>query len=50
VSFAEGELIVEVADPAWQRQLATFDSRYLAGFADLLGPVVGKIKFVKRSN
>ena len=37
VSFAEGELTVEVADPAWQRQLATFDSRYLAGFADLLG-------------
>ena len=50
VRFAEGELIVEVPDPAWQRQLATFDSRYLAGFAELLGPVVGKIKFVKKQS
>jgi hypothetical protein len=48
VAFAEGKLTVEVADPAWRRQLASFDSRYLAGFADLLGPMVREIRFVKR--
>jgi hypothetical protein len=47
VSFAGGELTVEVADSAWRRQLASFDSRYVAGFAELLGPVVGKIRFVR---
>ena len=50
VAFAEGELTVEVADPAWRSQLASFGSRYVAGFADLLGPVVGKIRFVKKQS
>jgi hypothetical protein len=50
VAFAGRELTVEVADPAWRRQLASFDFRYVAGFAELLGPVVGKIRFVKKQS
>jgi hypothetical protein len=50
VAFTEGELTVEVVDPAWRRQLVSFASRYLAGFADLLGPVVREIRFVKKQS
>lgn len=50
VAFAKGELTVEVADPAWRRQLTSFDSRYVAGFTDLLGPVVREIRFVKKQS
>jgi hypothetical protein len=50
VAFTQGELAVEVADPAWRRQLGGFASRYVAGFADLLGPVVKEIKFVKKQS
>jgi hypothetical protein len=50
VAFAKGELTVEVVDPAWRRQLASFASKYVAGFADLLGPVVQEIRFVKKQS
>lgn len=45
VAFAEGKLTVEVADAAWRSQLASFAPRYVAGFAELLGPVVKEVRF-----
>jgi len=47
VAFAEGNLTVEVPDPAWRSHLAAFAARYVAGYDDLLGPVVREIRFVK---
>jgi predicted nucleic acid-binding Zn ribbon protein len=49
VSFASGSLTVEVPDPAWRAQLASFAPRYVNGFAELIGPVVREVKFVKHS-
>lgn len=47
--FAEGVLLVEVPDPTWREQLVSFAPRYVSGFAELLGPVVREVKFVKHS-
>jgi predicted nucleic acid-binding Zn ribbon protein len=47
--FADGSLTVEVPDAAWRSQLKSFVPRYLSGFAELLGPVVREVKFVKHS-
>jgi len=45
--FAEGRLTVEVPDAVWRAQLAAFTPRYLSGLAELIGPVVREIRFVK---
>lgn len=45
VSFAEGRLSVEVSDSSWRTQLISFAPRYVAGFAELLGPVVKEVRF-----
>jgi hypothetical protein len=45
-AFTQGTLIVEVTDPAWRAQLTAFARRYVAGYAELLGPVVQELKFV----
>jgi hypothetical protein len=45
VAFAEGALTVEVPDATWRAQLMRFIPRYLAGFAELLGPVVREVRF-----
>lgn len=47
LAFAEGRLTVEVPDAAWRTQLAAFTPRYLSGLAELIGPVVREIRFVK---
>jgi predicted nucleic acid-binding Zn ribbon protein len=49
VSLAEGTLTVEVPDAAWRAQLAAFRSQYVKGYAELMGPVVKEVKFVKQS-
>jgi predicted nucleic acid-binding Zn ribbon protein len=48
-AFAEGSLTVEVPDATWRAQLNSFVPRYLSSFAELLGPVVRNVKFVKQS-
>ena len=45
VGFAEGKLTVNVTDPAWRAQLASFEQRYISEFAGLLGPLVQQIDF-----
>lgn len=47
VGLAEGSLTVEVSDPAWRAQLASFARRYVSGYAELMGPVVREVKFVR---
>jgi Dna[CI] antecedent, DciA len=47
VSFADGRLTVEVPDATWRFQLASFGPRYVNSFAELIGPVVKEVKFVK---
>ena len=47
--FTEGSLTVEVPDATWRAQLKNFTPRYLSGFAELLGPVVREVKFVRQS-
>jgi len=47
VSFMDGRLTVEVPDAAWRSQLAAFAPKYVGSFTELLGPVVGEVKFVK---
>jgi hypothetical protein len=47
--FTEGRLTVEVPDAAWIEQLISFLPSYLRGFAQLLGPVVQEIRFVKQT-
>ena len=47
--FVEGSLTVEVPDATWRAQLKSFTPRYLSSFAELLGPVVREVKFVKQS-
>lgn len=44
-SFAEGKLTVNVTDPAWRAQLASFEQRYISEFGALLGPLVKEVKF-----
>jgi len=45
VSFHEGNLIVEVPDPVWRKQLQSFTARYVSGYEGLLGPVVRNVQF-----
>ena len=45
LEFHEGRLIVEVPDQTWQRQLSAFTPRYIAGFEEIIGPVVKKVEF-----
>lgn len=47
LAFTEGRLTVEVPDAAWRTQLAAFTPGYLNGLAELIGPVVREIRFVK---
>jgi hypothetical protein len=47
--FADGSLTVEVPDATWRAQLNSFVPRYLSSFAELLGPVVRNVRFVKQS-
>jgi Dna[CI] antecedent, DciA len=47
VSFTEGHLTVEVPDATWRAQLAAFAPRYVSGFAELIGPVVREVRFVR---
>jgi predicted nucleic acid-binding Zn ribbon protein len=49
VSLAEGSLTIEVPDAAWRAQLRSFSSRYVSSYAELMGPVVREVKFVKQS-
>lgn len=44
-AFADGNLTVEVSDSSWRTQLMSFAPRYVAGFAELLGPVVKEVRF-----
>jgi predicted nucleic acid-binding Zn ribbon protein len=46
VSFVDGRFSVEVPDAAWRTQLISFAPRYVAAFAELLGPVVQEVRFV----
>src|SRR5947207_152673 len=45
LKFSEGRLTVEVPDATWQGHLGVFTPRYLAGFEELMGPVVKEVKF-----
>ena|SRR5215510_4342498 len=45
VAFNNGDLIVEVPDPVWRRQLQSFAARYVSGYEGLLGPVVRTVQF-----
>ena len=47
VAFAEGSLSVEVSDANWRTQLIGFAPKYVAVFAELLGPLVREVIFVK---
>jgi hypothetical protein len=49
VSFADGNLVVEVADATWRNQLQSFDPRYISGYQELLGPLVRSVEFRKQS-
>jgi predicted nucleic acid-binding Zn ribbon protein len=45
VGLAEGRLTIEVPDAGWRTQLATFSSRYVKSYAELMGPVVKEVRF-----
>src|SRR4051794_37521836 len=45
VSFSDGNLVVEVADAAWRKQLQSFAPRYVSGYEGLLGPLVKSVDF-----
>jgi hypothetical protein len=45
LSFANGNLIVEVQDTTWRNQLQSFTSRYINGYEGLLGKVVQSVQF-----
>src|SRR5262249_16682566 len=45
VAFHEGNLIVEVPDPVWRKQLQSLTARYVSGYEGLLGPVVRSVRF-----
>lgn len=45
LSFADGILAVEVQDANWQSQLMSFAPRYVAVFAELMGPLVQRVQF-----
>ena len=45
LEFIDGLLTVEVLDNTWKHQLASFASRYISGFGELLGPVVKEVRF-----
>lgn len=50
VEFEDGKLTVEVPDIIWRNQLSDFEQRYLAGFKDLIGPVVKRVRFKVAGN
>ena len=45
VSFADGKLTVEVQDANWRSQLISFAPRYVAVFAEVMGPLVKQVQF-----
>jgi Dna[CI] antecedent, DciA len=45
VAFNDGDLIVEVRDPVWRKQLQSFAVRYIGGYESLLGPLVRNVQF-----
>jgi hypothetical protein len=45
VSFADGKLTVEVQNANWRSQLSSFGPRYVAVFAELMGPLVKRVQF-----
>src|SRR5258708_8839138 len=45
VSFADGKLTVEVQNANWRSQLISFAPRYVAVFAELMGPLVKRVQF-----
>lgn len=45
VAFNDGNLIVEVPDAVWRRQLQSFAARYVSGYEGLLGPLVRNVQF-----
>jgi hypothetical protein len=45
LSFANGNLIVEVQDTTWRNQLQSFTGRYINGYEGLLGKVVQSVQF-----
>jgi hypothetical protein len=45
LSFANGNLIIEVQDSTWRNQLQAFTSRYINGYEGLLGKVVLSVQF-----
>src|ERR1700682_3146677 len=45
VSFTDGILSVEVQDANWRSQLMSFAPRYVAVFAELMGPLVKRVQF-----
>ena len=50
VKFADGNLTVEVPDMVWRNQLQSFAPRYIAGYEELLGPLVQTVRFeIKQS-
>src|SRR5262245_60594166 len=49
VSCVAGKLTIEVPDAAWRVQLAAFAPKYVGSFAELVGPVVREVKFVKEA-
>ncbi len=49
IGLTEGRVTVEVPDAAWRDQLAAFSPRYVSSYAELIGPVVREVKFVKQS-
>ena len=50
LQFEDGNLTIEVSDINWRNQLSDFTPRYLAGFTELIGPVVKRVKFQVKSN
>ncbi|HLW51897.1 MAG TPA: DUF721 domain-containing protein [Candidatus Angelobacter sp.] len=46
LAFKDGTLTVEVSEGAWRTQLISFAPRYVAAFAELLGPLVREVRFV----
>ena len=48
IALVGGVLTVEVPDPAWQKQLQSFEREYLAKLRTISVPRVNAIKFVVR--
>lgn len=50
VEFAAGSLSVEVSDASWRMQLMSLAPKYVAVFAELLGPLVREVRFVNKQS